>query len=230
VVGKKTGRVGNCMEQPTQIQNRLRNMLDPYCELILDLMTIRSIFEQNKIRYNDLFKISKTFFDTNHKGLSKPTFNEHIKHLLKKKLICRKHVGKQTVYFYLNLDTPEIINLKAMKDKVNTDLDNLAEILKKTSIEIPVLLSKYFALCELRKTKLIFEYFLEPKSPPNILALAYQAKKQDMMVDTMILRIAQSISRMPNKQDKETAVANLLEGLEKAISQQTENFRVLTKS
>jgi hypothetical protein len=224
------------MEQPTQIGHRLRLEIDSKCEHILDVMTLRNIFEKDKIRYNELFKITQEYLSSSEKGkmgISKPTFNEHLNHLIKRKLICRKQAKKQKVYFYLNENSPEISNLRNIKDQMDKEKKLLIQISEqlekeKTWENMPVFISEYFALCELRRTKLVFEQFFNPseKTKANILSLAWQAKKQSTLEDLLINRIVGGISKIPDEEKRNIVASKFLVALNSAIREVSKALEV----
>ena len=78
------------MTKPITLENRIRQHLDKTCEKIIKIMLIHKVYEEDKKRYNELYRIVKGIIK-----ISKPTFNDHIKHLIKKKT-CKTGKNRKT--------------------------------------------------------------------------------------------------------------------------------------
>jgi DNA-binding MarR family transcriptional regulator len=206
------------MEQPTLTINRLRQELDEKCERILDLMVLRGAYQVgDAIRFNELFRMTKEIFKRN---ISKPTYSEHLGHLIKKKLIIRKHVGKQETRLYLNLQNPKIAKLRETKAEVDKDVETFqAKVKEHDWVNVPTLLSWTTTIFELRRIKTILEYFLTPEeADENILAVAYQSKRQETLEMLILLGAANTIEEIKDPADKETAKNKMVEALDQAIT------------
>jgi predicted transcriptional regulator len=200
---------------------RLREEFDEKCEQIVDIMLIRNAFESDKLRYNELYRIvSKTV------EMTKPTFNEHIEHLKQKKVIKRKKVGKQKVYLFLNTDNLMVEKARQIKKEMDEELVLLDDTKKSCSwSDLLVLLSHYFAICELRETKLILNYILSPqKQRENVLAIAFQAKRMDVLRFGIISSLKNAINRIESSEEKEDAIQRLMNLLDKAIEHAEEQL------
>lgn len=85
--------------------------LDKYCYRILILMFSKMVFKDYPMRYNQLYRLcekSKVRF----LGMTKPTFNDHIKHLVSKGYVKKKKMGKQSTVLFLTDKLPEILEAK----------------------------------------------------------------------------------------------------------------------
>jgi hypothetical protein len=206
------------MGEPTLTINRLRQELDEKCERILDLMVLRGAYQVgDAIRFNELFRMTKEIFKRN---ISKPTYSVHLGHLIKKKLIIRKHAGKQETRLYLNLQNPKIAKLRETKAEVDKDVETFqAKVKEHDWVNVPTLLSWTTTIFELRRIKTILEYFLTPEeADENILAVAYQSKRQETLEMLILLGAANTIEEIKDPSDKETAKNKMIEALDQAIT------------
>jgi predicted transcriptional regulator len=201
-------------EPDTILDNLNRFLTDGVCQRILDVMTMQDIFEQNKKRYNELYRIIQA-----HGRMSKPTFDEHTGHLIKKRLIVRRELGKQEVYFYLNEHNMMIKNLHETKNQIQQEQRKIEEKLIPWD-QIPAFLSNYFAMCELRRTRVIFKHFFDrnpQKKQVDLLALAWQAKMMQTLQTKMIVNMAEMLAQAKTKDERQLKLARTLSLLDQAI-------------
>ena len=181
------------MGKQTLIDTELRAFIDETCEKIIDVFIVNEIYESDKMRYNQVFnKVDNTL------QISKPTFNDHLNHLIKKKIVTRKKAGKQVVFLYLNENNPQIQNAKEMYGQINLETKKVIEALNNRSFaweKLPLFLSKYFALCELRRNRIMFKTALNNKtSNDDLLSLALQSKAQATLQDLIMKMIVWALN------------------------------------
>jgi len=81
---------------------------DKICEKILLIMITEGIVAEHPKRFNELFRLINHYRVNGR--ISKPTFNEHLNHLIEQDLIKRTQLEKQRVIYYLNSKNPIISN------------------------------------------------------------------------------------------------------------------------
>ena len=213
LVGKKTSLVRKLVgEKMTLTSTQLKEEFDEKCKEIILYMLTRNILEPDKLRYNELFREIKTIFK-----MSKPTFNEHIKHLIDKKLVTRKEADKQVVFLYLNVNNLMVKTAKDRKEEMRRETEILQAMAQPGFwTDVPVFMAHYFALCELRRVKSIIKYYREPnKAKENLLAATYQA----MSIDRLMLDLLLPIDNAESVTEKERIVQQIMVSLDKAIEE-----------
>jgi predicted transcriptional regulator len=213
------------MEKPTQIGNRIRKEFDETCEQLLNLMFSQNIFQPDKTRYNALYEKAKAALD-----ISKPTFNDHIKHLIKKRLVKREKKHKQEVYFYLNLDNLTVKNAKEMETQIKEETRSLMNTLRQPHLRDSLFegLAVYATLCNLRRWRIMLEYMFTPeRAKENLLALLIQAKLQDNLEDYYILKIVNAANKLPSENARSEVIGLLTKKLDEDIKETREEFREL---
>jgi len=85
----------------------LDSELDEYCSKILLVMMTKRVTEQLPKGFNQLFKLINSS-GISEKGISRPTFNEHINHLINKRYVERQETKTQKVLYYLKSNNPKI--------------------------------------------------------------------------------------------------------------------------
>lgn len=192
------------------ILSQLKEEFDEKCREIVMYMVMRNMYEVNKLRYNELFReIEQTY------KMSKPTFNEHLQHLIDKKLVTRKKNGKQEVHLYLNTKKLMIYNAKEMQEEIQKEASLLQAM--KTNVfwaDLPAALAHYFALCELRRTKFIVKYYQAPqKSKEYLLAATLQAVAEE----NEIVKLVAPLSHIEDATEKEALLKKIIESIDKSI-------------
>ena len=186
-------------------------------------MLIRDVFEPDKLRFNQLYREIKTTYE-----ISKPTFNEHIKHLTDRKIVTREKSGPQIVHLYLNPDHLMVKNAKDRKEEIKQE-SNLFEAMKDKRFwtDFPNFLSLYFALCNLRRTKLVIKNYLTPeKSKESLLALTLQATLQEKLM----LDLLEFIDSLGSMDEKERGIQRIVLSMDKAIEETKSRMSKFTKS
>ncbi|MBN1357608.1 hypothetical protein JW988_02460 [Candidatus Bathyarchaeota archaeon] len=192
--------------------NRLKEEFDEKCIDIILYMLARNVFESDKLRYNQLFREINRLFK-----MSKPTFNEHIKHLIDKKIVTRKKTEKQVVFLYLNVNNLMVKTAKNLKEEMRSDAGILQAMAQPSFwSDVPVFMAYYFALCELQRVKYTIKYYREPsKAKENLLAAAYQAK----IIDRLMLDLLLPIDNAKSVTEKERVVQQIITSLDNAIEE-----------
>jgi predicted transcriptional regulator len=196
----------------TQTSTRLKEEFDDKCKDIVLYMLMRNVFESDKLRYNELYREVKQTFK-----MSKPTFNEHIQHLIAKKLVTRKESGKQVVYLYLNHNNLMVKTAKDLKEEMKREAAILQAMEKpRFWADAPTFMAYYFALCALRRVKFVIKYYLKPKkAKENLLAASIQAKIEDRLMHDLLLPIDHAKSMA----EKERIAQQIIASLDKAIEE-----------
>lgn len=200
------------MEQATTIIKRTKEKIDDKCNQIIDFMVLLGAFEDNPLRYNELFRIVEK-----NANMTKPTFNEHLSHLVNAKILKRKQITKQNVRFCLNSQHQEIKKLKEVKEQVDKDTHTLIDKMANANfwVNMPTLLSLFFSICELRRTKILLQSYLE-KDNENTLSLLYQAKNQEMLETLLLGNLIDSINKC-NSAEKKILQEKVLKTLNDSI-------------
>ena len=207
----------------TSIINVLKKEFDDKCQKIITYMLMRDVFEPDKLRFNQLYREIKTTYE-----ISKPTFNEHIKHLTDRKIVTREKSGPQIVHLYLNTDHLMVENAKNMKVQLDQDL-KLFEAMKNKRFwaDFPTFLSHYFALCNLRRTKLLIKNYLTPeKCKENLLAITLQATLQEKLT----LDLLEFVDSLSSIDEKKSGIRQILTSMDKAIVETKSQMLKLSKS
>ena len=205
------------MGEPSLIPNRVRAELDETCEKIIDALIIEDVYIHNKLRYNQVFrKITKLI------KISKPTFTDHLRHLIKKKMVIRNKAGKQEVYLYLNHDHPQILNAKEMAEEIQQEAKELWEIMKDTNrlSHLPIFLSHWFTICELRRWRTMFKSaFNHERKNDNILSTSLQAKLQAWLQDMVMYRLFSAINQAHSTEKAKEMIDKIIRVIDQAITQ-----------
>jgi predicted transcriptional regulator len=213
------------MEKPTQIGNRTRKEFDETCEQLLNVMFAQNIFELDKARYNALYREVCAVLD-----ISKPTFNDHIKHLIKKGLVKRQKKGRQEVYLYLNINNLMIKNAKEMETRIKEETHSLMIALRQPQLRDSLFegLALYNTLCNMRRWRIILEYLFTPnRAKENLLSLALQGKFQERLADYYIRKIVRAVEKLPSDEAKKEVVGFWTHSLDRDIEELREDFREL---
>lgn len=213
------------MEKSAQIGNRIRKEFDETCEQLLNIMFAQNIFQPDKTRYNILYEKAKAALD-----LSKPTFNDHIKHLIKKGLVKREKKHKQEVYLYLNHDNLLVKNAKEMETHIKEETRSLMNALRQPQLRDSLFegLAVYATLCNLRRWRIMLEYMFTPeRAKENLLALLIQTKLQDNLEDYYILKIVNAANKLPSENTRSEVIGFLTDKLDEDIRETREEFREL---
>ena len=203
-------------------KNRWNEEFDDKCGNILLYMVSKHVYEADKIRYNQLYReINKLF------KMSKPTFNAHLDHLKEKNVVTRLESGKQTVYLYLNENNLMIENTKDMQEEIEKEMKLFQAMHDKSFWDfLPSYYSLYFALCELRRTKIMFRYVLTPsKVKENLLAFQYQAMREE----NMMVELVSALDHAKNRAEKERLVKQIIFSLDKAIEETRNRMKIFQK-
>jgi DNA-binding transcriptional ArsR family regulator len=207
------------MEKPSKLISIFREEIDAKCEQILTVMVLQKAYQSDSVRFNELYRSLKNIAKSK---MSKPTFHEHLKHLVKKKIVKRQRKGKQEVRFYLNIENPKVFNLKEMDDSLREEHERLSRVMKNPNfwLTLPDFISYYFAVCELRKMKLIIKYALSPeKAKENVLALVLQARFQEALENQLLSQTLSIIDLETDSAKKEEMKTKIIEAIEYAISE-----------
>lgn len=101
--------------------------LDDVCKSIYLPLSLRK-----SLRYNELFRTVNRLNPKQSSGkdyISKPTFDDHLKHLLKSKLVVAKRKGKQNVSYSISKS-----ELQVWKNVEKVDSEDIEEWLKRLHI------------------------------------------------------------------------------------------------
>ena len=201
------------MTKPITLENRIRQHLDKTCEKIIKIMLIHKVYEEDKKRYNELYRIVKGIIK-----ISKPTFNDHIKHLIKKKLVRRVRTGKQRSYLFLNGKNQMISNAEEMIDKIKNEERFLAHAVKSKDFggELPAVLSVVYSISGLRHLQMVLRFMLNPeKSYQNVLALSVVADVEDLV----LFSLASSIMSVKSQKERRKKLEFMLDAINQAMEQ-----------
>jgi hypothetical protein len=199
----------------------LHQYLDETCEKIVDVMMIKDVYKPDPRRYNELYRLVKPFLKT----ISKPTFNEHIKHLLAKHLVKKERPGKQKVQLYLSDDHPMMKIGRQTAADVKKEIAVLESMMEDPEywVHIPTIISSYFTFCELRKWKLMLNAAFSPRQEvQNLLALTFQMKRFDDLRNLALLRLVRVMHHQNSQEKKEEIQRLLLKSLDKEINEYAE--------
>ena len=116
----------NMVEQKFILQNEKerRKVLDDTCFDLFRLM-LNTKIQETGIRYNDLFRLAKQLLH-----ISKPTFNDHLQHLKRKKYVLSRREGKQKVLLSLNLEHQAVKSSIEARVELQEDLKRLGALLE----------------------------------------------------------------------------------------------------
>ena len=88
------------------------------------------------------------------------------------------------------------------------------------SSKLAILLSDFFTLCNLRRTKFIFEGLIMPKKARDeILALMYQAKIQELLQREILTNLAKGALKIDDKRKQEASIKEIIETLDLKIDE-----------
>lgn len=185
-------------------------------------MVVKHAYINNPIRFNELFRFCQEYAKkpSSVKKMSKPTFNEHLTHLIKKKIVKRKQLGKQQVILYLDVTNPKVVKLKETSDQIFRDTEKISKIINNPAFwtSLPEFISCYFALCELRKQKIILDYGLNPdKNQDNILSSMIEINFQNNLEARLILQLRTIIEKEINPVKRAEFKNKVFASLDKAI-------------
>jgi hypothetical protein len=112
--------------------------LDKYCTEIIAVLVMTK--NEESIRFNKLFDKLEKFGST----MTKPTFVDHLNHLIKKKLIIRKKEGKQKVTLKFNWEkfaqllevkkNYENTKVQLIKSKSSVNVNDILELVTGTLV------------------------------------------------------------------------------------------------
>ena len=193
--------------------------LDEYCFRILVLMISRSIYEYDAIRFNKLYALINSVCK-----MSKPTFNEHLGHLVKKRYVKRRRIAKQNVVYFLSLEHPRI---EAAKERILTrtsELKNVVGKLPSLTIGEHAKLLVYLTTYQyMDRVRIIIDSILKPPKDPFKYVIA--SNLDQLYLDQLYGKILISCNK-----DKEVC-ERALEILEKAMDIVRKNWeRFLEKA
>lgn len=99
--------------------------------------------------------------------ISRPTFNEHLQHLVKKELLVRIQEGKQKVFYLVNYD--KFSNLKKTTESQYSHYLNFTNEMKEIEKEnVSDLLARYYAIIMLNNISSLREEILKVLEPENM--------------------------------------------------------------
>lgn len=169
-------------------------------------------FRKKGARFNELFRAYTTLAK-----ISKPSFTEHVNHLVKKKILKRKRKGKQYTLLLLNKDNI-IANMGVRAvEEVNEKLKVLTRLTKRPDFweRLPYIVADFFALLELLKVKAALEFYAHPKRTFEYFTAVelYMTLEEDLI---LILRLAvEKAFRHPeHKQQLAKAIEEAIKELE----------------
>ncbi len=167
------------------LEPSIKEYLDPLCWKIFRIML--SPKTKREPRYNELFRTVKSIIK-----ISKPSFNEHIQHLIHKKLVKRQKKGKQKTVLCLNYKNI-IVNfgMKAV-EQVNQETQRIVQLMENEAFwwRAPMVISLFFAVSEMEQVKAILEYSLNPETKyETFMALSAHATMIKDMRDFLLLGV-----------------------------------------
>ena len=137
--------------------------LDKHCFHILMFMLGRMMFEEQPIRYNQLHQLLKSAKLTP-REMSKPTFNEHITHLVQRGYVIRNQLGKQHVEFFLTDKFSELVEAKDMLHNSKQVGETISKKSRSMDLhEVAIFITKLVTRVFLDETRILIKDVLEPK-------------------------------------------------------------------
>jgi DNA-binding HxlR family transcriptional regulator len=208
----------NMEKEPILIENLIRKQLDETCEKIHRIMIMCGTYESDKRRYNQLFREANRIL-----GISKPTFDLHMKHMVKNKLVVRQVSAKQIVFFYLNKNDKRIQNEKEMLENIREEGEQLLKLMKESKYwaDLPILLARFDTTCHLKRMKLMLTLI---DSKEKFLALASSLWYQDRIQERLFLDLQIAINQIKEASEKAVFQKRLLDSLEKAFKIESQAF------
>jgi len=137
--------------------------LDKYCYKIMLLMFVKTVYEDHPMRFNELYNLVYSA-KVRWRGMSKPTFNDHLQHLVKRGYVKRQRKGKQNVIYFLNDKFPEIEEAKETSEGILHTQQMISKKSRSFSLDDMVKFVVDFAtLIELSQAYTLIEDALQPE-------------------------------------------------------------------
>ena len=198
----------------TEKMLRLLSDFDQKCEQIFSMMVVCDLDKQ-KMRYNELFRhIEKVL------NISKPTFNEHIGHLIEKKIVVHEQLSKQMVYLSLDPESILVKETEEMKRAMDEEAEILRGMMNKPDFfkDLETYPALWFALVELRRHKINFVAAINPEiSREDLLAVSIQNKILLEMENQVIRKLLRTIY-IAKPEEEEKIIGGVLTSLDNAIN------------
>jgi DNA-binding HxlR family transcriptional regulator len=187
---------------------------DETCENLLNVMMVEGINETHPKRFNELFRLLRHY----RLKTSKPTFNQHLKHLIEQNLVKRNKIEKQKVLYYLNSENPIIFNaMNKLGFLIKVDKELRKKVLEKKEMSTSKFIEwidEFFSWTYLHKISNLLKTNIT-KDPKTRFDHTLEFRVQNLYLTTLIQTIQVIFALRADQEEKDKILKYVEEAIDK---------------